>query len=72
MPKASKVWTTIIKRHNHLDALDVPKVLSYEVLRRARIRFDIALMLAFRVWSRNLVSYGEPWFLFVSMDASLR
>ena len=70
MPKASKAWTQIIKRRHHLDALDVPKDLSYEVLRRARIRFDITLMLVFRLWFRSLLSSGEPWFLFVYMDAS--
>ncbi len=44
--------------------------MSYEVLRRARIRFDIALLLAFRLWFRKLLSSGEPWLLFVYMDAS--
>ena len=70
MPKSSKVWTDITKRRSHLDTLDVPKTPSYDVLRRTRIRFDIALMLAFRLWFQNLISSGVPFFLFVYMDAS--
>lgn len=61
MPKSSKVWTDIIKRRSHLDTLDVPKTPSYDVLRRTRIRFDITLMLAFRLWFQNLISSGVPF-----------
>ena len=69
LPKAGKSWEAIFKRHFG-EEITLPTLPCYDVLRKARIRFDMMMMLAFRFWLADLIASEEKWALYVYMDAS--